>query len=944
MENGSFAATSVLTQPNKDVIRVRNLSVIASFNDGAQWPSSNNKSKSQPLNITLTIVHDITKTAETDDLVHSIDYSSICKTLVETSSSRDFNSIECLTDYLLDQVLSKHQDVEEISISVTRTRALLHPAATRIRTSRRRPATTQQLIGQDNLEEIGIIDLECRTIVGINPCEREESQIVTFDILLIRKSYRTVLFNFRALANKIYSYVTDSKFYTLEALASSVARVTLEFVAQTGSHHEYVNVRAGKRSALVLADAAEVEVTRSLHDGMLVPYQTHRASSTVAATSTQGESSSSDSEKTLLASSRISKITSSQPSIPTSASGTTVVGPVEPSSKPASRTATPVSTSSSDDTSAALSALASSLTIGDNTRHKAAIALGSNLGDRFHNIELALRLFEADGIHYSRLTSGGYVNVIDTSFMYETEPMYVLDQPKFINCTCMVETNLSALELLTLLKRIETIVGRVTSFRNGPRAIDLDILLYDSQIIDTRPINERTLDNLEGHLVVPHPRMLEREFVLRPLHDMIPEYVHPISKRTIQELFTQITRKTSEAQIMYKVIPFPRYPLTRSGPSEDQRIGMTKLPEIPPVPATATYWKFPVVDRTSLKGTAASSGRPRKTYIMGTLNVTPDSFSDGAVHNSIPAALAYARASVAGGADVIDIGGYSTRPGAAYVSPEEELTRVVPVVQAIRTLGQYHHHTVPDDPELDNSVEAQARRVMISVDTFRWEVAEEAIHAGANCINDVYAFSGPGFPVEKEDHFFKMRQVARDLAVPVILMHSRGEASFNKDYTAYNYALDSNGRGAVIEGVKVELGKKVDAAVQGKGGLRRWYVIVDPGIGFSKTVEGNLEVLRNASAITELQPPSGPPLRGYRNPLAGYPLLIGASRKSFLAGILEQPDTQGTYAGRDTQPKERGWATAAAVACAVQQKAAVVRVHDVLGKGDVVRVASALWG
>lgn len=415
---------------------------------------------------------------------------------------------------------------------------------------------------------------------------------------------------------------------------------------------------------------------------------------------------------------------------------------------------------------------------------------------------------------------------------------------------------------------------------------------------------------------------------------MIPEYVLPSSGKTIQELFTSLLSKQGpEPQVTHKVVPFPRYPLTRNSPELDSFL--IKLPQVTPAPPTAAYWKFPITSST------APSHPPRKTYIMGTLNATPDSFSDGSTNNSIPAALSYARSAVAGGADIIDIGGYSTRPGAAYVPPEEELTRVVPVVQAIRTLGQYQDA----DPHshLDTSVEAQARRVLMSIDTFRWEVAEEAIHAGANCINDVYAFSGPDYPRGEsgEDHFVKMRQVARDLAVPVILMHSRGEASANKDYSAYAYASDSSGRGTVVEGVKVELGQKVEAAVKGKGGLRRWYVIIDPGIGFSKTMEGNLEILRNASAITEEKIS---PITGQRSPLAGYPLLIGASRKSFLGGILEQPDLGGTYAGRSTEPLERGWATAATVSCAVQQNAAVVRVHDVLEMGDVVRIASALWG
>ena len=129
------------------------------------------------------------------------------------------------------------------------------------------------------------------------------------------------------------------------------------------------------------------------------------------------------------------------------------------------------------------------------------------------------------------------VSVIDTSFMYETAPMYVTDQPRFANCACMVcslispyirscltrqqvKTNLEPVVLLTLLKKIEDVVGRVPSIRYGPRAVDLDIVFYDDGIIDTRPENNRRdLENLTGELVVPHPRMSEREFVLRPLNE-----------------------------------------------------------------------------------------------------------------------------------------------------------------------------------------------------------------------------------------------------------------------------------------------------------------------------------------------------------------------------------------------------------------------------------------
>lgn len=306
---------------------------------------------------------------------------------------------------------------------------------------------------------------------------------------------------------------------------------------------------------------------------------------------------------------------------------------------------------------------------------------------------------------------------------------------------------------------------------------------------------------------------------------------------------------------------------------------------------------------------------------MATLNVTPDSFSDGSLHNTIPTALAYTNSSIIAGADIIDIGGISTRPGAGYVDSTTEMQRVIPVVQKIRALGS------------DTGSKPKSKNVLISVDTYNPDVAYNAVKSGANCINDVYAFTGPEYPLSKSSvaHLATMRRIARDLAVPVVLMHSRGDAGLNKNYDKYSYAVDD----PVLEGIRVELGEKVDALVKGKDGLRRWFVIVDPGVGFSKTLEENLEILRHASLITKA---------GHGNPLAGYPLLIGASKKSFLGGILSQADESGTYEGRTTEPNERGWATAAAIACAVQQEAAVVRVHDILEMGDVVRVASAIWG
>ncbi|KAG6883727.1 hypothetical protein C0993_004294 [Termitomyces sp. T159_Od127] len=546
----------------------------------------------------------------------------------------------------------------------------------------------------------------------------------------------------------------------------------------------------------------------------------------------------------------------------------------------------------------------------------AALALGSNLGDRFHNIELALRLLEVSKASLSpedlqQCGADVYAEVVDTSFMYETSPMYVTDQPSFINCACLIETNIPPLVLLRLLKHIETTVGRIPSVRNGPRAVDIDIVFYGTEVIDTRSPGDRTsLENLTGQLVVPHPRVSEREFVLRPLNDMIPDFIHPICKKTISELVDALPE---EDPSMRRITPFPQYPLP-----PDYGWTHTGVPIVPP---TLTHWTYPITESKTPRHPIQ-----RKTHLMSTLNATPDSFSDGAVHNTLETAMAYVRESVDAGVSVIDIGGYSTRPGAAFVSTEEETNRIVPIVKVIRG----------SDDSL-SGLAGRSRAVLISVDTFRWEVAKASILAGANCINDVYAFTGreDTWPVvdagaiqRSEESLARMKSVAREFAVPVVLMHSRGDAGKNKDYSHYGA-----GPGAVVRGVQVELGAKVERIIKGKGSVRRWMVIVDPGIGFSKTVEGNLEVLRDGATIV-----ADVKLNDKRNPLRGYPQLVGVSRKSFLGLILAQGDR-----GRETMPKERVWATAAGVVCAVQQGALVVRVHDTKEMADVVAVADQLW-
>jgi dihydroneopterin aldolase / 2-amino-4-hydroxy-6-hydroxymethyldihydropteridine diphosphokinase / dihydropteroate synthase len=266
---------------------------------------------------------------------------------------------------------------------------------------------------------------------------------------------------------------------------------------------------------------------------------------------------------------------------------------------------------------------------------------------------------------------------------------------------------------------------------------------------------------------------------------------------------------------------------------------------------------------------------------MATLNATPDSFSDGGLHYSISDALAYAHQAVREGADMIDIGGYSTRPGASNVDVAEEIRRVVPLIREIRREGIV---------------------LPISVDTFRAEVAEQAVLAGANSINDVTAFQGDA----------EMLDTAKRLGVPVVMMHSRGLADQNKEYAK-----------GVMNTVREELGLKVRRAL--RNGVRRWNVVVDPGIGFSKTVEGNLELIRDLREFTRMGEEA--------HPLDSMPVLLGTSRKSFLGKIIP----------RQVEAKERDAATAATVTAGIAQGCDVIRVHDVAQMRDVAAVADALY-
>lgn len=275
-----------------------------------------------------------------------------------------------------------------------------------------------------------------------------------------------------------------------------------------------------------------------------------------------------------------------------------------------------------------------------------------------------------------------------------------------------------------------------------------------------------------------------------------------------------------------------------------------------------------------------------RTYVMGILNVTPDSFSgDGLLARMesgspalVEAALRQAARLVEEGADILDIGGESTRPGAVPVSAEEEIRRVVPVIERL----------------------ARELSVAISIDTYRASTAAAALDAGAHLVNDVWALAAdPDMPA-----------LVAARGVPVLLMHNRrAEASYDPQlggrYQGTRYA-------DLLGDVIAELRERVDQAVA--AGIDRGRIIVDPGIGFGKTVEQNLEVLDRLAELRSLQ----------------LPILIGTSRKSFTGYTLQLP------------PAQRLEGTAATVALAIDRGADIVRVHDVQAMVRAARIADAV--
>ena len=256
----------------------------------------------------------------------------------------------------------------------------------------------------------------------------------------------------------------------------------------------------------------------------------------------------------------------------------------------------------------------------------------------------------------------------------------------------------------------------------------------------------------------------------------------------------------------------------------------------------------------------------KRTYIMGILNVTPDSFSDGGKFNEVNKALNHAKEMIKDGVDIIDIGGESTRPGHKYVEADEEIQRVIPVIKELR----------------------KEINVPISIDTYKAKVAEEALRLGVEMINDVW-----GLKKDKE-----MANVVAKYNACVCIMHNQDGTEYDKD---------------IMESMKESLQESIDLALN--AGISKDKIVIDPGIGFGKTFEQNLEVLKRMNELKEL----------------GYPILLGTSRKSVIGNVL------------NVEPKERLEGTIATTVLGIRDGVDIVRVHDVKENLKAAKMADAIY-
>ncbi len=456
------------------------------------------------------------------------------------------------------------------------------------------------------------------------------------------------------------------------------------------------------------------------------------------------------------------------------------------------------------------------------------LGLGSNVGKRATHLKRAI----------SRLSRGrgAVLSGVSASRVYESSALVPAGAPPawdlpYLNCALSGETTLDPEGLLRHIKDLEKSLGRQEHERWAPRVIDIDILWWSGREVRSQ------------ELTVPHPGMLKRPFVLEPLRDLIPDAV--VEGETIEAHASRMRTQASPGEIR-----------ERTGAGEDRE--------------TAAEGLAPAIH------SAEADLELSYPTLMGILNVTPNSFSDGGRFLGPEAAIEHARRLVADGAGLVDVGAESTRPDGAPVDPATEWARIEPVLRGLKALEE----------EL-RSVET-TDGFLISLDSRNPSTVRSALEVGVDVLNDVTGFRDPA-----------MMEIAGDTEIPLVFMHSlsipvlRGE-SIPEDADPVEF---------LIAWARERL------AEFDRNGIARHRLIFDPGIGFGKTVRQNWHILEHVEDFFDL----------------GIPLLIGHSRKSFLEAVTEKPSAE-----RDAETLTISRNLAA-------EGVEILRVHDVRGHAAMFR-------
>ena len=403
-----------------------------------------------------------------------------------------------------------------------------------------------------------------------------------------------------------------------------------------------------------------------------------------------------------------------------------------------------------------------------------ALGLGSNQGDRIASLRQAIQKLKSPRV-------SPQIEVLSISPIYESDALLPENAPAawqlpFLNVTLLCRSSDSPHQLLKHVKTLEKQLGRLESDRWAPRIIDIDLLTCGSQVLRT------------PELTLPHPGILSRPFVILPLADLDPEWIYPPDS---------LAGKAAGKSAYELALAFKHRPLTEV-PFQTRRAGVTL------------------------------------TECMGIINVTPDSFSDGGAHLDPAAALTQIQKMSEAGTRIFDLGAESTRPDATPLTPAEEWSRLLPVLQALK---EYRH-----------SDQNRQSPLILSVDTRHAEVAAHAIEAGADWINDVSGWGDPD-----------MQKVAASADVDLVMMHSLAVPAQR------NVVLPLHDDPVALILSWAE--SRIQALVQ--RGISRERIIFDPGLGFGKTIEQSWEILRRIKKFREL----------------GVRILVGHSRKSFLTSL-----------------------------------------------------------